>query len=186
MHAAPMYIAETAPSPIRGTLISLKEFFIVFGMLVSVNLLDISGVCTFEYTNIYVSFVYLQLGYISGSIYVDLVGGWRYMYATCSPICLVMGIGMWWLPPSPRWLLLCAIQGTGTLADAREVSIKCLCRLRGQAFNSLASEQVDLIIDELSYSAEEKHATFSEIFQGKCLKALVIGAGLVFFQQVKA
>lgn len=38
MHAAPMYIAETAPSHIRGTLISLKEFFIVLGMLVSSNL----------------------------------------------------------------------------------------------------------------------------------------------------
>lgn len=35
MHAAPMYIAETAPSQIRGRLISLKEFFIVLGMLVS-------------------------------------------------------------------------------------------------------------------------------------------------------
>lgn len=37
MHAAPMYIAETAPSQIRGMLISLKEFFIVLGMLVSVH-----------------------------------------------------------------------------------------------------------------------------------------------------
>lgn len=36
MHAAPMYIAETAPAQIRGTLISLKEFFIVMGMLVSI------------------------------------------------------------------------------------------------------------------------------------------------------
>lgn len=35
MHAAPMYIAETAPSQIRGILISLKEFFIVLGMVVS-------------------------------------------------------------------------------------------------------------------------------------------------------
>jgi hypothetical protein len=37
MHAAPMYIAETAPSQIRGMLISLKEFFIVLGMLVSAD-----------------------------------------------------------------------------------------------------------------------------------------------------
>lgn len=36
MHAAPMYIAETAPSQIRGQLISLKEFFIVLGMVVSI------------------------------------------------------------------------------------------------------------------------------------------------------
>ena len=35
MHAAPMYIAETAPYQIRGRLISLKEFFIVLGMVVS-------------------------------------------------------------------------------------------------------------------------------------------------------
>ena len=35
MHAAPMYIAETAPSQIRGRMISLKEFFTVLGMVVS-------------------------------------------------------------------------------------------------------------------------------------------------------
>ncbi|CAL9125522.1 unnamed protein product [Musa textilis] len=157
MHAAPMYIAETSPTQIRGRLISLKEFFIVFGML---------------------------LGYISGSIYVNLIGGWRYMYATSAPICLIMGIGMWWLPPSPRWLLLCTIQGKGSLPHVREVAITCLCRLRGVAFSSSASEQVDLILDELSYVDQEKQAAFSEIFQGKCLKALIIGAGLVFFQQV--
>lgn len=39
MHAAPLYIAETAPCQIRGVLISLKEFFIVLGMLVSVSVL---------------------------------------------------------------------------------------------------------------------------------------------------
>lgn len=37
MHGAPMYIAETAPSKIRGRLISMKELFIVVGMLVSVE-----------------------------------------------------------------------------------------------------------------------------------------------------
>ena len=30
MHGAPVYIAETAPSSLRGTLISLKEAAIVF------------------------------------------------------------------------------------------------------------------------------------------------------------
>lgn len=47
MHAAPMYIAETAPFQIRGRLISLKEFFIVLGMLVSVSNITIR---TFEFT----------------------------------------------------------------------------------------------------------------------------------------
>jgi len=41
MHAAPMYIAETSPTPIRGQLISLKEFFIVLGMVVSSSVLEL-------------------------------------------------------------------------------------------------------------------------------------------------
>ncbi|OEL31957.1 D-xylose-proton symporter-like 2 [Dichanthelium oligosanthes] len=134
MHAAPMYIAETAPSQIRGMLISLKEFFIVLGML---------------------------LGYIAGNLYVEVVSGWRYM-----------------------WLMLCAIQGKGNLPETKENATRCLCRLRGQASPDLVSEQVNLILEELSYIDQEKQAGFGEIFQGKCLKAMIIGCGLVFFQQV--
>ncbi|KAJ0970874.1 hypothetical protein J5N97_018833 [Dioscorea zingiberensis] len=156
MHAAPMYIAETAPSEIRGRLISMKEFFIVAGML---------------------------LGYVFSSLYVDMVAGWRFMYATSSPICLVMGIGMWWLPPSPRWLLLRAIQGNGSLPEAKEIAICSLCKLRGQ-LGSMSSLEVDAILVELSFVDEANKATLREIFQGKCRKALMIGAGLVFFQQV--
>uniref|UniRef100_M8B887 D-xylose-proton symporter-like protein 2 n=1 Tax=Aegilops tauschii TaxID=37682 RepID=M8B887_AEGTA len=157
MHAAPMYIAETAPSQIRGMLISLKEFFIVLGML---------------------------LGYIVGNLFVEVISGWRYMYAASAPICVIMGIGMCWLPCSPRWLLLCATQGKGDLRETKENATRCLCRLRGQASPDLVSEQVNLILEELSYVGEEKKAGFSEIFQGKCLKAMIIGCGLVFFQQV--
>ncbi|XP_077234878.1 D-xylose-proton symporter-like 2 [Tasmannia lanceolata] len=158
MHAAPMYIAETAPCQIRGRLISLKEFFIVLGML---------------------------LGYTASSVYVSLVSGWRYMYGTSVPIAVIMGIGMWWLPPSPRWLLLCAIRGSDNVQqDVRQYAIRCLCRLRGRAMDDSISEQVDEILDELSYGDQEKEPSFFEVFQGKCLKALTIGGGLVVFQQI--
>ena len=50
MHAAPMYIAETAPYQIRGRLISLKEFFIVLGMVVSDSALNLAT------TNLFKSF----------------------------------------------------------------------------------------------------------------------------------
>ncbi|CAK9180035.1 unnamed protein product [Ilex paraguariensis] len=159
MHAAPMYIAETAPSQIRGQLISLKEFFIVFGML---------------------------LGYTVGSLLVDTVAGWRYMYGVSVPLAMVMGIGMWWLPASPRWILLRAIQGKGNVQDLRETAISCLCRLRGQAIGDSAREQVDEVMSELSYVSDEKEATLGDMFRGKCLKALTIGAGLVLFQQVSS
>ncbi|KAJ1693463.1 hypothetical protein LUZ63_010161 [Rhynchospora breviuscula] len=157
MHAAPMYIAETAPSQIRGTLISLKEFFIVMGML---------------------------LGYIFGSLFVDLASGWRYVYAASAPICIIMAIGMWWLPPSPRWLLLCSVQGKGSIPEAKEFAVSCLCRLRGKPVDTSTINQVDLILADLAYADEEKNISFTEIFQGKCLKAMTIGCGLVIFQQV--
>ncbi|GMY06402.1 D-xylose-proton symporter-like 2 [Fagus crenata] len=157
MHAAPMYIAETAPSKIRGRLISLKEFFIVLGMV---------G------------------GYGFGSLLVDIVAGWRYMYGASTPLAVIMGIGMWWLPASPRWLLLRAIQGKGNMQELKETAICCLRRVRGPVFGDSAPEQVDEILAELSYVGEEKEATLSEMFKGKCLKALIIGAGLVLFQQI--
>ncbi|KAL7003802.1 Vacuolar glucose transporter 1 [Sarracenia purpurea var. burkii] len=157
MHAAPMYIAETAPSQIRGRLISLKEFFIVLGMVV---------------------------GYTVGSLLVDTVSGWRFMYGASISLAVVMGIGMWWLPASPRWLLLCAIQGKGNMQDLRQTAISCMCRLRGEAIGESAPQQVDEILAELAYVGEVKESGIAEMFQGKCLKALIIGAGLVFFQQI--
>lgn len=218
MHAAPMYIAETAPTPIRGILISLKEFFIVLGMVVSSwafwedlafscvfynckeanKLLEIVSFIAFSeiffyqiifYSecpgitkNGYISFV--QAGYGVGSLLVGTVAGWRYMFGVSSPLAIIMGIGMWFLPDSPRWLLLCAIQGKGDIQNLKETAICCLCQLRGQAIGDSAPQQVDEILLELSYVGEEKKVTFGEMFRGKCKKALVIGAGLVLFQQV--
>lgn len=126
----------------------------------------------------------MQGGYGIGSLLVDVVAGWRYMYAASTPLSVIMGIGMCWLPASPRWLLLRAIQGKGNLQELRETAICCLCRLRGPAFGDSAPEQVDEILDELSYVGEEKEATLGEMFKGKCKKALIISAGLVLFQQV--
>ncbi|XP_021900186.1 LOW QUALITY PROTEIN: D-xylose-proton symporter-like 2 [Carica papaya] len=157
MHAAPVYIAETAPSQIRGQLISLKEFFIVLGMV---------G------------------GYGIGSLLIDVVAGWRYMYGASTPLAVIMVIGMWCLPPSPRWLLLCAVQGKGDIQALREAAICCLCQLRGQAIGDSALQQVDGILAELSLVGEEKEVTLAEIFRGKCLKALVIGVGILVFQQI--
>ncbi|KAK1436077.1 hypothetical protein QVD17_01852 [Tagetes erecta] len=158
MHAAPMYIAETAASQIRGRLISLKEFFIVLGMV---------------------------LGYVVGSVLVDISSGWRYMYAASIPFAVVMGIGIWWLPASPRWILLRAIQGKGDMQELREYAIYCLRRLRGENIdNNSATQEVEDILAELSYISEESEATLGEMFQGKSLKALTIGAGLVLFQQI--
>ncbi|VVA96288.1 unnamed protein product [Arabis nemorensis] len=157
MHAAPMYIAETAPSQIRGRMISLKECSTVLGMV---------G------------------GYGIGSLWVTVISGWRYMYATIIPLPVIMAIGMCWLPASPRWLLLRALQNKGNVEDLQQAAIRSLRRLRGSVIVDTATEEVNEILAELSFMGEDKEATFCELFQGKCLKALTIAGGLVLFQQI--
>lgn len=106
------------------------------------------------------------------------------MYGVSVPIALVMGFGMWWLPASPRWILLRVVQGKGDAQVLRETAIDCLCKLRGVAIGESGPQKVDDILSELSYLREGQDATLAEVFQGKCLKALIIGGGLVLFQQV--
>lgn len=66
MHGAPAYIGEMAPTQIRGLLVSLKEAFIVVGMV---------------------------LGYSIGYGYSTTSGGWRWVYWWSTPIALAMMIG---------------------------------------------------------------------------------------------
>lgn len=156
MHAAPMYIAETSPSQIRGTLISLKEAFIVGGIL---------------------------LGYLVGNNQVEALGGWRVMFGFGAPIAVIMGIGMWWLPPSPRYLLLQALQGKGDAEFLKQSAAKALQRLRGDSYGQeSANTEMDKQWNSLQ-TCENSDVSFSELFQGVNLKALVVGGGLVFFQQ---
>ncbi|KAB2089343.1 hypothetical protein ES319_A03G055100v1 [Gossypium barbadense] len=160
MHGAPLYIAETCPSQIRGTLISLKELFIVLGIL---------------------------LGYFVGSFQINAVGGWRYMYGCSAPVALLMGLGMWSLPPSPRWLILRAVQGKGSLQELKEKAILALSKLRGRAPGDAASEkQIEdtLISVKSAYMEQESEGNILEVFQGPSLKAFIIGGGLVLFQQI--
>ncbi|XP_073024107.1 D-xylose-proton symporter-like 3, chloroplastic [Primulina eburnea] len=160
MHGAPLYIAETCPSQIRGTLISLKELFIVLGIL---------------------------LGYFVGSFEIDAVGGWRYMYGFSAPIAFFMGLGMLSLPPSPRWLLLKAIRGKGSLQEYKEKAILALRKLRGGSVDDKVSEkQIEdtLISLKSAYSDQESEGNLLEVFQGPSLKAFIIGGGLVLFQQI--
>ncbi|KAL0460360.1 UNVERIFIED_CONTAM: D-xylose-proton symporter-like 3, chloroplastic [Sesamum latifolium] len=160
MHGAPLYIAETCPSQIRGTLISLKELFIVLGIL---------------------------LGYFVGNFEINAIGGWRYMYGFSAPIALLMGLGMWSLPPSPRWLLLRAIQGKGALQEYKEKALLALRKLRGWSGEDKVSErQIEdtLVSLKTAYASNESEGSFLEVFQGPSLKAFIIGGGLVLFQQI--
>lgn len=94
---------------------------------------------------------------------------------------------MWSLPPSPRWLILRAVQGKGSLQEFKEKAILALSKLRGRAPGDAASEkQIEdtLISVKSAYVEQESEGNILEVFQGPSLKAFIIGGGLVLFQQV--
>ncbi|CDO94596.1 unnamed protein product [Kluyveromyces dobzhanskii CBS 2104] len=73
-----VYIAESVPSNVRGSLVSLYQFNIALGEL---------------------------FGYIIGVIFFDVHGGWRFMLGSSLVFSTVLFFGLFFLPESPRWLI---------------------------------------------------------------------------------
>ncbi|KAM6578051.1 hypothetical protein CsatB_029888 [Cannabis sativa] len=126
------------------------------------------------------------LGYFVGSFQINAVGGWRFMFGLSAPVAVLMLLGMWSLPPSPRWLLLRAVQGKGPVQELKEKAIVALSKLRRRPLGDKVSEkQIEdtLVSLKYAYKDQESEGSFMEVFQGPNLKAFVIGGGLVLFQQ---
>ncbi|ESO91388.1 hypothetical protein LOTGIDRAFT_153826 [Lottia gigantea] len=82
----PVYIAESAPSDIRGQLVTLNQLFITIGILVS--------------------------SLVVGGFSSMKTNGWRYMLGLGSVPAVFQFLGMLYLPESPRWLLDHELQAT--------------------------------------------------------------------------
>ena len=80
----PMYIGEIAPSEIRGRLISLNQFAIIFGMLV----------------------VYFVNWGIANGHSVEWINniGWRYMFISEAIPASIFTVLMFFMPETPRYL----------------------------------------------------------------------------------
>ena len=99
----PMYIAEIAPSNIRGTLVSCNQFAIIFGMLVVyfVNFL-IMG----DHTNPIID--KSAEGILSVNAASDMWSvqtGWRYMFGS-EAFPAAFGFLLFFVPKTPRYLVL--------------------------------------------------------------------------------
>ena len=82
----PMYIAEIAPSDIRGKLVSCNQFAIIFGMLV----------------------VYFVNYSIKASITEEVLitDGWRYMFLSGAVPAALFGVLLFFIPRTPRFLVM--------------------------------------------------------------------------------
>ncbi len=75
---SPMYVAEVAPSKIRGTLVTIYQLAITLGILIS---------------------------YLVNFGLHEVDNNWRWMFATGLIPSIVFFIGLFFIPESPRWLV---------------------------------------------------------------------------------
>ncbi|CAG5155517.1 uncharacterized protein ALTATR162_LOCUS3700 [Alternaria atra] len=74
----PVYVAETVESRLRGNLVSLYQFNIALGEV---------------------------LGYAVAAMFIKVPGNWRYILGSSLVFSTIMGIGILFMPESPRYLM---------------------------------------------------------------------------------
>ncbi|MDR3251718.1 MAG: D-xylose transporter XylE [Tannerella sp.] len=157
----PMYIAEIAPSNIRGRLVSCNQFAIIFGMLVVyfVNFLILG-----EHTNPVID--KSAEGVLSlnpGSDMWTLKEGWRLMFVSEAYVAAVFGILLFFVPRTPRYL---------ALIGQNEKALSILTKVNG-------ATKANEILDDIKATSKEK---VEKLFAYGSL-VVVIGILLSVFQQ---
>ncbi len=157
----PMYIAEIAPSNIRGTLVSCNKFAIIFGMLVVyfVNYL-IMG----DYQNpIILKDAAGVLSVSSESDMWTVFEGWRFMFGSAAFSAAFFGLLLFFVPKTPRYLVL-------VKQDEKAYSI--LEKINGKT-------KAQEILNDIKATAHEK----TEKLFTYGVAVIVIGILLSVFQQ---
>lgn len=134
---APLYVAETAPTRMRGALVSAVQLAITIGILGS---------------------------YLVGLAYTS-AGNWRIMLGLAAIPAVLMLFGLFYLPESPRWLIL-----AGRETEART------------AWSQLSAEpwQEDEI-DVIRRAADAPQSRFRDLFAPRLRPVLIVAAGLFLF-----
>ncbi|XP_040285106.1 solute carrier family 2, facilitated glucose transporter member 12 [Bufo bufo] len=139
-----VYISEIAPQHKRGMLVSLNELMIVVGIL---------------------------LAYIANYVFATVANGWQYMFGLIIPLAALQAIAMYFLPPSPRFLIM---------KGDDEIAGKVLQKLRA---TSQTSEELTYI--RSSIKAEYQY-NFWDLFcsRDNMRARLLVGLALSFFVQI--
>jgi MFS transporter, SP family, galactose:H+ symporter len=142
--AVPLYISEISPTKIRGTLVSMFQLLITVGILTA----------------------YLSDNAIADNNNLEC---WRPMLWVGIVPAVILFVGMFFLPETPRWLM-----SKGREEEGEAV----LRRVEEPAFidASMAAMRRDMAIDA-------SQAGWKEIFKPWLRNALIIAAGIMFFQQ---
>lgn len=138
---APLYISEVSPVRMRGRLVSINQLALTCGIVMS---------------------------YLVDYALAD-ARAWRWMFGLAVIPAVVLGIGMIWLPESPRWLV-----SRQRLEAARAV----LQHIRG-------TTAVDSELHEIQSCLEVRSGGgWVDLLAPMIRPALVVGVGLAVFQQI--
>ena len=137
---APLYISEIALVAIRGKLVSINQVALTGGIVIS-YLIDYA---------------------FAGS------QAWRWMFALAVIPAAAFGVGLLFIPNSPRWLV-----GRGQVDQARAV----LKRIR-------APGRVEGELDEIQQSVGQQKGHWSELLSPLLRPAMIVGIGLAITQQI--
>lgn len=151
----PMYIAEVAPTNIRGSLVTLNNCFITFGQLTA--------------------------AITAGAFSYDHENGWRWMLALAAIPAVVQFGGFMFMPESPRWLIrkqrddealvaLTRIRGKGTYV-LRE-------------FEKLRQNQLELLVQEERRKEQKRNIIVAIMKKTATRRALIVGCLLQAIQQL--
>lgn len=155
---SPMYIAEVAPSSMRGKFVSLNQMTIVIGILGAqvINLLIADSVpdgATDEFIR----------SSWNGQT------GWRWMFYACAVPSVLFLLLTFFLPESPRWLIK---------AGKADKAFPTLFKIGGESYANEEMKSIQATLNDVSEKVDYK-----KLFQPKFRNVLIIGLVLAIFQQ---
>ena len=142
-YVVPLYISEISPTRVRGALVSLNQLLITVGILAS-YLIDIA--------------------------FANTENGWRWMFLVGLFPAIILFIGMFLLPDTPRWLYFKGYQ---------DKALNILSRIEDPALinGSITKMKEDLVMEK------QVKSKWSDLLKPKYRSILFVGITLMFVMQ---
>lgn len=141
-YVTPLFIAEIAPPHRRGTLVLINGITITFGQAIA-----------------------FLIGYY---LHDYSANSWRMLFAIgCLP-ALILFVGMYFVPHSPRWI----IKQFGV-----DAGLKALQKIRPADYN------VQIELNEIQLNLQQSKPNYRILFKLPILSVLLVGIALGVFQQ---
>lgn len=156
---SPMYIAEIAPSHVRGKLVSLNQLTIVLGILGA------------QIVNYLIAEPMPAGTTVPPTDSWNVLMGWRWMFWSAAfPAALFMLL-VFFIPESPRWL---------AIKNRRDQAIRILSNIGGSEY---ARSEYDTVVNADAKEAKSEKGGLSVLFSKRFRLVLCLGVLIAVFQQ---